>query len=237
MSEQEQPPLRRILAELSPFLATDRSIGDSLHRVSRLAVDAVPPAMFAGITMMVDDRVTTQAFTDPTCPHIDQAQYESGHGPCLDAFKSGSVVHVVDLGRDGRWPEFAAAATAHGVRSTLSLPLLAGDESMGALNLYADAEGAFDEQATEIGRIFAARATEVLVNAQAYWGARLTSEDLERALADRQVIDVAAGVITSSLGCNSDEAFARLVEQSHAENRNLHELAADIVARAQRRRS
>jgi hypothetical protein len=27
----------------------------------------------AEITMLVDDRVTTQAFTDPTCPHIDQA--------------------------------------------------------------------------------------------------------------------------------------------------------------------
>jgi GAF domain-containing protein len=237
MSEPEQPPLHRSLAELSPFLATDRSIGDSLHRVCRLAVDSVAPAKFAGITMMVDDRVTTQAFTDPTCPHIDQAQYESGHGPCLDAFTSGSVVLVDDLDRDGRFPEFAAAATAHGVRSTLSLPLRSGEESVGALNLYAGAAGAFDEVATRLGRMFAERATLVLLNAQAYWGARLTSEDLERTLAGRQVIDVAKGIVMSSLGCAADEAFDRLVEQSQAEHRELREVAADIVARARRRRS
>ncbi len=235
MSEPEQSPLQRSLAELSSFLVTDRSIGDSLNRVSRLAVDAVAPAMFAGITMLVDDRVTTQAFTDPTCPHIDQAQYESGHGPCLDAFTTGSMVVVDSLERDARWPEFAAAALAHGVRSTLSMPLVSGDDSVGALNFYAGTDGAFDADATEIGRLFAAQATVVLVNAQAYWGARLTSEDLQRALAGREVIDLAKGIIMSSLGCSPDEAFQTLVSQSQAENRKLRDVAADIVAQTQRR--
>src|SRR3954453_14857351 len=96
--------------------------------------------MFAGITMIVDDQVSTQAFTDRTCPEIDQAQYESGHGPCLDAFRNGSVIVVESLAGDDRWPEFAAAATAHGVRSTLSLPMLAGASAVGALNFY----GGFD---------------------------------------------------------------------------------------------
>jgi GAF domain-containing protein len=237
MSEPEQSPLQRSLAELSSFLVTDRSIGDSLNRVSGLAVESVSPAMFAGITMLVDDRVTTQAFTDPTCPHIDQAQYESGRGPCLDAFKTGSMIIVDSLKHDERRPEFAAAAMAHGVRSTMSLPLVSGGESVGALNLYADADGAFDEVSLEIGSLFAAQATVVLVNAQAYWGARLTSEDLQRALAGREVIDLAKGIIMSSLGCGPDEAFQTLVSQSQAENRKLRDVAADIVAQAQRRRS
>src|SRR3954466_1326651 len=125
MSEDARSALQRSLAELSTFLVSDRSVADTLRRVAGLAVDAVEPAVFAGITMMVDDRVSTQAFTDPTCPEIDQAQYDSGHGPCLDAFRTGSSIVVESLASDDRWPEFASAAMARGVRSTLSLPMLA----------------------------------------------------------------------------------------------------------------
>src|SRR4051794_31614754 len=108
----EESPLQRSLAELSTFLVSDHSISDTLTRVATLAVEAVPPAMFAGITMLVDGRVTTQTFTDPTCPEIDQAQYESGHGPCLDAFRNGSSIIVDSLAADARYREFAIAAMA-----------------------------------------------------------------------------------------------------------------------------
>src|SRR5688500_19987347 len=105
MAENAQSPLQRSLTELSTFLVSDQSVADTLTRVATLAVEAVPPAMFAGITMMVDDRVTTQAFTDPTSPEIDQAQYESGHGPCLDSFRHGSVIVVESLEGDERRSE------------------------------------------------------------------------------------------------------------------------------------
>jgi GAF domain-containing protein len=233
----EQSPLQRSLMELSTFLVSEQSVADTLDRVVALAVEAVTPSMFAGITMMVDDRVSTQAFTDPTCPEIDQAQYTSGHGPCLEAFRTGSTVVVESLERDERWPEFAVTAMAHGVCSTLSLPLLSGERSVGALNFYAGEEGAFDEAQAQVAGLFAAQATVVLANAQAYWGARFKSEHLQQALVSREVIDMAKGVIMNMTSCRPDEAFDLLVKQSQSENRKLRDVAADIVARAQRRRS
>jgi len=233
----ELSPLQRSLAELSSFLVSDHSSADTLTRVAGLAVEAVPAAMFAGITMLVDGKVTTQTFTDPTCPEIDQAQYESGHGPCLDAFRKGTSIIVESLATDGRYPEFAASALAHGVRSTLSLPMLSGEASVGAMNFYAGTDAAFGQTEAEVGRLFAAQATVVLVNAQAYWGARLRSEHLEQALAGREVIDLAKGIIMNAIGCGPDEAFDTLVKQSQQENRKLRVVAAEIVARAQRRRS
>jgi GAF domain-containing protein len=232
----ESSPLQRSLTELSTFLVSDHSIADTLTRVVALGVEAVPPAEFAGITMMVDDRVITQTFTDPTCPEIDQAQYESGHGPCLDAFRSGSSVVVESLEHDDRWPEFATAAMAHGVRSTLSLPMVSGESAVGALNFYAADDHAFGEAEALVGRLFAAQATVVVVNAQAYWGARLKSEHLEQAMVGREVIDMAKGIIMNVTACGPDEAFERLVKQSQHENRKLRDVATDIVARAQRRR-
>jgi AmiR/NasT family two-component response regulator len=41
----------------------------------------------------------------------------------------------------------------------------------------------------------------------------------------------------NSVGCGPDEAFDTLVTQSQHENRKLRDVAADIVARSQRRRS
>jgi len=235
-AEMSEPsPLQRSLAELSTFLVSDHSVEDTLTRVAGLAVESVPPAMFAGITMMVDARVTTQVFTDPTCPEIDQPQYESGQGPCLESFLTGSVIVVESLAGDHRWPEFAAAAMARGVRSTLSMPMVSGESSVGALNFYAGAPGAFGETEAEVGALFAAQATVVVVNAQAYWGARLKSEHLEQALVGREVIDMAKGIIMNATACGPDEAFDRLVKQSQHENRKLRDVAVDIVARVQRR--
>jgi GAF domain-containing protein len=235
MSEDARLRLQRSLAELSTFLIGDQSIGDTLTRVTTLAVESVPPAIFAGITMMVDDRISTQAFTDPTCREIDRAQYESGDGPCLQAYRQSQTVVVESLADDDRWPEFAAAALAHGVRSTLSLPLSAGASAVGALNLYAGVERAFGEAEIETGRLFATRAAVVLVNAQAYWGARLQSEHLQAAIEGRAPIDMAKGIIMQSIGCGPDEAFDILVKQSQRENRKVRDIAAELVAHADRR--
>ncbi len=237
MLDEADSPLERSLAELSTFLVSDHGLADTLTRIAKLGVESVSPAKFAGITMMVDDRISTQGFTDPTCVHIDQAQYDSDRGPCLEAFRQGTMIVVDSLDDDDRWPEFANAATAHGVQSTLSLPMSAGDTAVGALNFYAGSDRAFDESSTETGSLFAAQAAVVLVNAQAYWGARLQSEHLQSALEGREQIDMAKGIIMNTMGCGPDDAYDVLVTRSRDENRQLRDIAEEIVARSQRRRS
>jgi GAF domain-containing protein len=236
MSEDAQSPLQRSVAELSTFLVSNQSLADTLTKVASLAAEAVPRAAFAGITMIVDDQVTTQGFTDPIAPEVDRAQYESGRGPCLDAFKQSSVIIVETLQDDDRWPEFATAAVAHGVRSTMSIPMLSGGTAQGALNFYAGVDRAFGEAEVDSGMSFATHAAAVLANAQAYWGARLTTEHLQQALNSREEIDMAKGMIMNVMGCSPSEAFEVLVKQSQQENRKLREIAAEIVARADRQR-
>jgi AmiR/NasT family two-component response regulator len=57
---------------------------------------------------------------------------------------------------------------------------------------------------------------------------------LETALESRDLIGQAKGLIMASLGCSADEAFALLVQQSQHENRKVHDLALELVARAKR---
>jgi len=69
-------------------------------------------------------------------------------------------------------------------------------------------------------------------------GARQVHDDqmgnLERAIATRDLIGQAKGVIMASLGCSPDHAFELLVKQSQAENRKLVDIAAGITAQVQR---
>jgi GAF domain-containing protein len=234
MSNPEKA-IRESVTVLSEFFVGEGTLGDTLTRVAALACLSIGPADMAGITMLVEGRVRTAVFTDPESPEIDSAQYDTGEGPCLDAFRHQRVYRIDSTATDHNWPAFSALAARHGIVSTLSLPLIARHEGVGALNLYArsDRFSAADE---ELGAIFATQAAIVLANAQAYWDARHLSEQLGQAMQFRAVIEQAKGVLMATGGRNADEAFQLLVRASQRENRKLRDIAADLVERAQRRR-
>jgi AmiR/NasT family two-component response regulator len=59
-------------------------------------------------------------------------------------------------------------------------------------------------------------------------------EQLKEALQTRDVIGQAKGILVAVLHCTSDHAFELLVAQSQSENRKVSQVAAEVVARAQR---
>src|SRR5215208_3864407 len=151
-------PLSEGLAALSRFLVGDGTVQDTLTRISELAVEALPPVDFAGLTMFVEGRQRTAVFTDDTAPEIDQAQYDTGEGPCLDAFRDQQIREIDSTREEGPWPAFRAAAAAHGIGSTLSFPLVLDKQGIGAMNLYAYQEHAFADADRDRGSPFAAQA-------------------------------------------------------------------------------
>jgi hypothetical protein len=60
------------------------------------------------------------------------------------------------------------------------------------------------------------------------------SAHLREAMAKRDLIGQAKGVLMATLGCSADEAVGLLVKQSRAENRKLYDLAAEVTARTRR---
>jgi GAF domain-containing protein len=220
------------LLSLSRVNLTDGTDLESLlARVADLAVEQLDGCDMAGVTMMGVEGPTTAVFTDPTAPDIDVAQYRSGHGPCLEAFRTGTMLRIDDTADDDRWPDFAASALAHGIRSTLSLPLQVEDEPIGALNLYSRSTGTF-EDTEQVAVVFVTHAASILANAQAYWKGRALTEQLEEALLSRPVIEQAKGILMKEYGCDADQAFDILRQRSQKANRKLRDLAAEIVAEA-----
>ncbi|HUR17943.1 MAG TPA: GAF and ANTAR domain-containing protein [Acidimicrobiales bacterium] len=227
--------LAQSVAALSRFFVGDGTLAETLLRVAELSQQAVPGADFAGITMLVEGRPRTGIFTDEASPDLDATQYETGVGPCLDAFRHQTIYRIDSTEKDTTWPAFSEAASARGVKSTLSLPLVANHEGVGALNLYSRFEGAFSDEDEEVGMQFANQAGIVLANAQAYWDAHQLSQDLNEAMKSRAVIEQAKGILMAQ-GRNADEAFQILVRASQRENIKLREVAAGLVNQAEHRR-
>ena len=230
-----ESPLSESLSTLSRFFVGDRTLEETLLRVSELTIDAVPSASLVGITLLVEGRQRTAVFTDQAAPEIDQAQYDTGEGPCLDAFREQQVFAVDSMKEDGPWPAFRAAALAHGVHSSLSLPLVVDKVSVGAMNLYAHEPHSFRPGDRDTGAVFASQAAIVLANAQAYWDAYSLSERLGEAMKSRAVIEQAKGMLMGAQGCDEEQAFALLVQASQRENVKLRDIARRIVANATQR--
>jgi AmiR/NasT family two-component response regulator len=58
--------------------------------------------------------------------------------------------------------------------------------------------------------------------------------NFDAALASRDLIGQAKGVIMNTMHCDAEEAFALLRDQSQAQNRKVLEIAAEIASRASR---
>jgi len=234
MSEADQrQALRHAADAVARYFVGESTMAQALDKLCWAALEAVPPAVLAGISMTVDARVGTYVFTHPEVEQVDRPQYDTGDGPCLDAFRTGQPVIIGSTRTTPEYPEFCAVAARHGLLSTLSMPMVAGAQVVGAMNFYARTEKAFDEPTVATAQGFATRAAYLLLNHQAYWDARSLSEQLSAAMASRAEIEQAKGILMALEGIGPDEAFNLLRHASQRENRKLRDVARDIVERAQ----
>jgi hypothetical protein len=133
------------------------------------------------------------------------------------------VVRIDDLGADARWPELAGASP----RSVLVLPLppLGPNPVPGTLNLYAEAPGAFTSMTERLGRLVAIHAATALA-------AAADRDHLIEALASRDVIGQAKGILMREHSVTSEQAFSTLTRASQHDNRKLRDVAARLVEAA-----
>lgn len=227
-TDQPNPAGPEGLAELYSLLLSAPAREDFLREVAVLAARATP-ATACGITVRRDEQLMTLVASDVLASQVDEVQYTQNAGPCLDAFRTGELVSVPDMAGESRWAPFPAHALSLGVRSSLSLPLAAGGENLGALNLYATGRAAFDQPAQDQAATFAAQAATAIALALAQARQAELSDQLREALPARTVIDQAIGVIMGQQRCTAGKAFAVLRQASQNSNRKLRYVATDLI--------
>jgi GAF domain-containing protein len=234
-SAEGEEDLAESLVGLAGLSSARLSLEDLLIQVATLAVQAIPGADGAGLTLLEAGRADTIVKSEPFVTVIDDIQYGIGEGPCISAAQTGQTTRSDSLGGDPRWPRFGPRAGRLGVHSALSLPLLIQDQIVGVMNVYAHPKGVFDERAEKVGELFAVPAAIAVQNAQVLAQTQRLAANLEKALTNRAVIDQAIGILISRSGVSGDEAFNRLRAMSQTEHRKLSAVAAGIVDEAGRR--
>lgn len=215
--------------ELQALLLSTAGIEEFLQKVADLAASRVTDGLSCGITLRPGGRPLTVASSDELAATVDEVQYGIDKGPCLHAMRTGEVVSVTDTAGEPRWAGFEVRAAAHGVGSSLSIPLIADDRQIGALNLYAPVAEAFGPAELRRAEGFAATASGALALAVRQAEQADLTEQLRAALASRAVIDQALGVIMAQERCTAAQAFEILRAASQNRNVKLREVAASIV--------
>ena len=222
--------LEQLTTDLGGVLESMEELSDYLERVVHAVRGHVDGCDEVGITIVVGDRPHTAAYTTVQTLEIDAAQYALGEGPCLDAARTREEQLVGDLClQDGRWPQFAEVTRQDGMRSLYAVPLVSGDQCIGAINLYAWSANAFDLLDTAVVRMAASRCADAVVAVTALDGMRRLAGQLEQAMASRAVIEQAKGVIMAMRGITEHEAFDVLRKTSQDRNVKVRVLAEQVV--------
>jgi GAF domain-containing protein len=215
---------------LARVVLIDRSLDDVLTEITLIARDAIPGAEATSITLMRGERAWTAAFAGRLALDADEMQYEKGHGPCMDAGRTGLILRTEDMRVEERWPDYAARVVPLGVLSSLSVPLPYQGATIGGLNNYSGHVAAFNDQSVALAREVAETVAVAVMNADSHAEATSRAENLRKALDSRKVIDMALGVIIARFHCSPEGAFAILSRASQNQNRKLRSLAETIVA-------
>jgi GAF domain-containing protein len=243
MTQPQWEPLARLattaeaIDALRDLFATEEPLEDASARVATTASQAIPHADIVSITVLTWPDARTAAHTDDLALALDQKQYDTGRGPCLEAALRRQPVRT-DISQTDPWPEFVQAAQQGGIRASLSVPLLVGglDQEqvlVGSLNIYSYTASAFDPFDQALMGLFSVAAGQAITNARRWQHSRETVTQLERALVSRPEIEMAKGALMARHGCGPDEAFARLAHQSQRSNIKLHVVAQELLASLQ----
>ncbi|BBZ09081.1 hypothetical protein MDOR_32500 [Mycolicibacterium doricum] len=217
--------LRVAMSELTAEFSGSPNIAAILHRVTSAAVDLIGGVDCADILLISGpDNFRSIAATDQIAIQLDAAQQRFREGPCLDAAIDDVVSISNDLSEDQRWPRFAKSAVTAGVHSILSFRLYTHDARRGALNLFGRKRDVFTAEAETLGAMLATQAAIALI-----------VEDKElhfrSALASRDIIGQAKGMIMERFDVDSLQAFELLKKLSQESNRRLVEIATELATK------
>jgi GAF domain-containing protein len=162
---------------------------------------------------------------------LDDIQYLAGR-PCVDA---AHINHPVEFDNDdaldeNRWGLFAQATAGHAIRTTLTLPVIADEDVVGTINLYAASQRAFDGHHDALADIFGAWAAGAVANAGLVFTTRRDAETAPGRLDEQFDLGMAIGITANQhkIGVQSAEALMR--EVALRAGVTPHQLAQRILA-------
>ncbi len=230
MSMPTPERIAAIFVEFADTLVEEFDVVDFLQMVATRASELVE---YSDAGILIADKQNVLQFmaaSDERTELLELFQVQAQQGPCQDCFLLGSPVVNSDLRTAGeRWPKFAPRAVAAGFLSVHAFPLRLRREVIGALNLFSTDVGQLEPGDVRLIQALADVATIGLLQERAIKRSDVLSEQLQRALNSRIIIEQAKGAISQIHGCGVDEAFNLIRSYCRANNLLLSTVARGVV--------
>ena len=209
------PQTSEAIDEFGPFFDDGDELLERLRDMGRRVRQVVPDCVGLSLASREHGVTFTLVASDTIIAALDGLQYLDG-GPCVTAVDEERVVQFPDedvLGEEA-WRLFARGTAAAAVASTLTIPLMVGDEVKGSVNLYAASPNAFTEVHEQVAEIVGGWAPGAVANADLSFSTRRTAQEAPRLLFEEMRLHIAVGILVASLGISVEEARERLRESA-----------------------
>ncbi|MCB0184632.1 MAG: GAF and ANTAR domain-containing protein, partial [Caldilineaceae bacterium] len=219
---------RQTLARLGELVERDASLTDTLTTVLDIATDVVEGAGAVTITLTIEGRLEPAVSSATWAAELDAVQVRHGVGAIPDAIAGRAVVVSSDLSADERW-QLADAVGPTGRRGVSSVPFIAGHAAPGALTVYAEPGAIVSREAVLGATLLAAQLSVAVGLAIERMSHRAQTEAWQRALASRDLIGQAKGILMAYHGVSADAAFDLMRATSQQQNTKVRDVAAAVV--------
>jgi hypothetical protein len=133
MTSSDSTSLAESFSHMARLRFSSHNRAEALDLLLRLAVQVVPGDDSASVTVRSATKYRTLRAHDDQALSLDEAQYRSNLGPCVEAVRDNKQICTDD---HSGWPSFQRRAAATGVLSVLSTPVLVSDDVKACLNVY-----------------------------------------------------------------------------------------------------
>lgn len=225
----DQSRMHDALRRFVGILGDRYEIGEVLYQLTDQTV-AVVGCDGAGVAIRNGGTLQFVTATDEPISRIEQHQIDTGQGPCQEAFDTGRVATSGELDAESRWPDYRRQAVELGARAVVGIPMVAREETIGALNLYWFDSHEPTKAELDAAGLLAEMAAAYIANLVVLTNAERLNKQLHTALESRVVIEQAKGIIAEQTGLEPAAAFERLRSHARSTQRRLHQVAAEVVA-------
>ncbi|MHA6758923.1 ANTAR domain-containing protein [Streptacidiphilus sp. PAMC 29251] len=172
-------------------------------------------------------------YTGARTTQLDDLQFTQGHGPSIDASRSGALMLLPDLDRvaPGRWPDLVPAIDALGVRAVFAFPLLIGAIHLGVLTGHRTTRGFLTESQLADALTLTIGLTLLLLGTSAHPHDPAAWLNEEPAL-HRAEVHQATGMLAAQRDISCAEALLRIRAHAYQRSKPILDIARSILDRS-----
>jgi hypothetical protein len=222
------PETAEVLRSLNQ--TSERDLAAMIDALAERVVAIVPSCVGLSVSLLDSGLTFTLVATTEQVAALDAVQYVAS-GPCVESASTGDEIQLDDVLDEARWQHFARAAAAQDVRSTLSLPVVAGGGITGAVNLYAADPRAFAGVEAELRRAVGGGGDLGVSNADLPFRTRESARGATRTLDELDVVEQAVGFVMAEQRVGADEARRRLTDAAERARVDVPSAARALMAR------